>query len=364
MHPPKSTEAEYVDGLSGAGVKVAVAWNDQIPGLVWTLPGGAAKRWPLPYLRVETKGKDCFVAMEFAPGESLKVSSDWAVFLKEQRRGVASRGLLEYLKRDGWGPRLIYLTGFSALCIGAYLLLLPVVADAMVERVPQSIDDQLGKEFFEGFVVEHPVHPGASQALTDFAGALGLGSSQWKWYVVDEPVMNAFALPDGSIVVYSGLLEQLEHSSELAGLLGHETAHVKRRHAMRMLARRGLGSAVVGSLFGGGIAGSLAQQAEALGGLSYSRRFELESDREAQELLLDKGLDARGMVRLLERLEEATEGNFAPGELFSTHPHPNARIEALREGTASNAQTPVRDEELERKWAALRFTFATRTAAP
>jgi len=250
------------------------------------------------------------------------------------------------------------MTGFSALCIGAYLLLLPVVADAIVERVPKSVDAQMGTEFFEGFAAEHRVDREASQALTEFADVLGLGSSQWTWYVVDEPVVNAFALPNGAIVVYTGLLEQLEHSSELAGLLGHETAHVKRRHSMRMLARRGLGSTIVGTLFGGGMAGSLLHQAEALGGLSYSRGFELESDREAQELLLDKGLDARGMVHLLERLDEATEGELSPGALFSTHPHPKARMEALREWTALHAQTPVFDAELEQAWAMLQATLS------
>jgi Zn-dependent protease with chaperone function len=300
----------------------------------------------LKHLRLkEAKSRVC-VEMEFAPGEELWIQDPaFADFLQKELQQRSSRGLIEWLKRGGRGPVAIYGLGLLALVITAYILLLPPVSDALANRVPASVDREMGASFFEGFQKTHAIETEASTQLAEFAREVGLGSDRFEWYVVREDVVNAFALPDGKVVVYTGLLEKLEAPGELAGLLGHEAAHVRERHSIRMLVRRGLGSSILGLFFGTGASGSLVGQAEALGGLSYSRSFESEADREAVDLLISRGLDPRGMIGLLHRLVDESAGDSRL-ELFSTHPHPEARMEALEKRLEKNSEQITEDPEL------------------
>jgi beta-barrel assembly-enhancing protease len=162
---------------------------------------------------------------------------------------------------------------------------------------------------------------------------------EYRFYVVDSPVLNAFALPGGHVYVNRGLLERTRNHSELAGVLAHEIGHVAARHGAKNLQRQLRTRSVAGTMYHLilGREPLLDQEALDLGGAlwnaRHSRRAEVEADRLAVGYLVRSGVDPRGMLSLFTALweEEHRAGASDEVSLFSTHPGTLARLEETRE---------------------------------
>lgn len=162
---------------------------------------------------------------------------------------------------------------------------------------------------------------------------------EYRFYVVDSPALNAFALPGGHVYVNRGLLERTRNHSELAGILAHEIGHVAARHGAKNLQRqlrtRSIAATMHHLILGRGPL--LDQEALDLGGAlwnaQHSRRAEVEADRLAVRYLVRSGVDPRGMLSLFTDLwqEEHRAGASDEVSLFSTHPGTLARLEETRE---------------------------------
>lgn len=152
----------------------------------------------------------------------------------------------------------------------------------------------------------------------------------------DAETVNAFALPGGQIFITTGMLAELEDEAQLAGILGHEAAHVVARHGSEQLARQNLGALLVqaigvaasGGEDGGRQAAVIAQTVNQLANLNYSREDELESDRLGLDFMVEAGYDPNGIVELMTILN-SVEQNGRPPEFLSTHPNPQNRIQKL-----------------------------------
>lgn len=156
--------------------------------------------------------------------------------------------------------------------------------------------------------------------------------------VVEDPSLNAYALPGGFITVNSGLLQRIERSEELAGVLAHEIAHVTLRHGTRRVLTQ-LGTfAVLGWLFGGTDIHASAQLLAGLVSTAYAREQEAEADTEGLRVLVAAHIDPKGMAELFERIAE--EQPKLP-ELLSTHPDPGARAERARAIQPSAGPSPL-----------------------
>jgi Zn-dependent protease with chaperone function len=142
---------------------------------------------------------------------------------------------------------------------------------------------------------------------------------------------NAFALPDGSIVLTDELVMLAPGQDAVLGVLAHEIGHVEREHSLRQL-YRAAGVAALIMLIGGDIgsgAEDILVQGSALVGLSYSRSQEAEADRSSVELMLKAGKDPAAIVGFLEIVRdklEKTQGS----DFFSTHPATQERIAAVK----------------------------------
>ncbi|MGF1514976.1 MAG: M48 family metalloprotease [Elainellaceae cyanobacterium] len=168
----------------------------------------------------------------------------------------------------------------------------------------------------------------------------GAGRSPYpfEFHLLQDPqTVNAFALPGGQIFITTGLLSQLDTEAQLAGVLGHEVAHVVARHGAEHLAKQQLGAFLVNAI---GIAASdnpgdarqaaiLAQAVQQLISLQYGRKDELESDRLGIDFMTAAGYSPEGLVELMQVLRDAQDG-AAPPEFFSTHPSPDNRIDRIR----------------------------------
>jgi predicted Zn-dependent protease len=171
----------------------------------------------------------------------------------------------------------------------------------------------------------------------------------WQFNVADDIEANAFALPGGYVYVTRGLVALLNSEDELAGVLGHEMAHVLERHA----ARRAGAATPFAVLFGipagilgvisptlGGIVGGTGELASGMVLASYSRDQERDADQHGIALAARAGWDPAGLASFLHTLEreEALSGHDPnrPG-FFATHPATPERVGSVR--TAARAQT-------------------------
>jgi predicted Zn-dependent protease len=144
------------------------------------------------------------------------------------------------------------MTRFSTPRARAHLFLLllaagcatnPVTGEKEISLVSESQEIQMGKEYDPQVVASLGLYP--SDALQDYVSDLGLGMARdserpdlpWTFRVVDDPVVNAFAVPGGFIYVTRGILAALNSEAELAGVLGHEIGHVTARHSVQQITR-------------------------------------------------------------------------------------------------------------------------------
>jgi predicted Zn-dependent protease len=165
----------------------------------------------------------------------------------------------------------------------------------------------------------------------------------FEFFILNDESINAFALLGGFIGIHSGLLLSTTNESELAGVLGHELAHILQRHQSRgadaqrkgaPLQLLGLAAAILAARSGSPSAGQATEAALATSAafsiqsqLDYSREFESEADRLGIQAMLGAGYDPRGMVSFFERLLQANRHNDGktPGYLRS-HPLTTERI--------------------------------------
>jgi predicted Zn-dependent protease len=152
----------------------------------------------------------------------------------------------------------------------------------------------------------------------------------WTFHVVDDPAINAFAIPGGHVYVNTGLINAASNASELAGVMGHEIAHGVARHSTQQMSAQ-YGLSALASVLLGQNAGNLQQiaaQIVAGGALArFSRGAEREADERGIQYMHAAGFNAGGMASMFRKL--AAQSQRQPGALekfFSTHPVTEERI--------------------------------------
>ena len=161
-------------------------------------------------------------------------------------------------------------------------------------------------------------------------------SYEWKVYVLDKNVINAFALPNGNIFVYKGLLDFVKRDDELAAVLGHEIAHVILRHVAERISWA-LATQLAGDILLARVSPSnreLAQKLYSLGVnigflLPYSRKQEKEADIVGVLIMMRAGYNPEGAVKLWRRMLARFKGKEPP-EFLSDHPATEKRLEYIR----------------------------------
>lgn len=166
-------------------------------------------------------------------------------------------------------------------------------------------------------------------------------SLQWRFNVVDQMEINAFAVPGGHIYVNRGLIERTTNMSELAGVLGHEIAHVTQRHSMKQMAAAQRANAglsigcILAPSFCQGVAGAGVSAIAQAGFAKFSRDDETESDKYGVRYVTRAGIDPRGMPSMFRILLRERERNPSSVEAwFASHPIEESRIRTTDEEIA------------------------------
>ncbi len=158
---------------------------------------------------------------------------------------------------------------------------------------------------------------------------------QWRWEVnlIGSKQLNAFCMPGGKIVFFTGILQALQlDDDEVAQIMGHEMAHALREHARERLGKTAatrLGTSVISGLLGLGSTGdALVNMGGKLLTLEFSREDESEADLIGMELAARAGYEPQAAVRLWQKMAQANRG--APPQFLSTHPSATTRIRDLQ----------------------------------
>lgn len=224
----------------------------------------------------------------------------------------------------------IILAVVLGLWFGADLLV-----ELAVDRIPVEWEQKLGESAYRDFlsrqeIVKEGLAVTAVEEMTHRLTEQILSNPyKFEVTVVKSDVVNAFALPGGYVVVFTGLMKKAESGEEVAGVLGHELNHVLQRHGLNRIVKQ-LGLVAVVSIVLGdqqGLVGLMKQIGVELLTLKFGREQETEADLTGLQLLQRAKIDPAGMIAFFQRLSEKDEGRI---EWLSTHPMSSARAERLK----------------------------------
>ena len=230
----------------------------------------------------------------------------------------------------------------AALAAGALLALAtacatnPATGRREFSLVTPAQESAIGAAGYPAAVAEYGVYD--DPAVAAYVDSVGqrlarvseLPNIAWKFTVLDDPVVNAFAMPGGYIFITRGILAHLESEAQLAGVLGHEIGHVTARHSAKQITQQqlaGLGLGLAGA-FSDAFRryGAVANQALGLLMLKYSRDDESQADALGVRYATAAGYDPREMPATYAMLKRVGEsGGQSLPAFLSTHPDPGDR---------------------------------------
>jgi predicted Zn-dependent protease len=262
----------------------------------------------------------------------------------------------------------------SALPIAAVVLAAcavnPATGKSELMLVSESQEIQIGQQADREVIASIGLYP--DPALQSYVQTLGrtlAATSErpnlpWTFRVVDDPAVNAFAIPGGFVYVTRGILTHMTTEAELATVMGHEIGHVTARHTAHQMSREqiaGMGLAL-GSIASSDLAKYAGVASQALGVLflKFSRENENQADELGVRYSSRANYDSRQMIDVMQMLDKlkAQSGSRLP-EWLATHPNPGNRVEHInaviaRTGT-SFAGAAVNRDAYERRLDGLVF---------
>jgi predicted Zn-dependent protease len=215
-----------------------------------------------------------------------------------------------------------------------------VSGEELEQAAAQEYRKVLAQAQQKGILDRNPQHVARVRSILSRivpqTGAFRSDAPRWGWevHVIQDDQPNAWAMPGGKMVVYSGIIDKLQLTEdELAAIMGHEIAHSLREHARERVSREmatGLGVGIASAVLGLGqvgqeLAGALARVTYTL---PHSRTEETEADRIGVELAARAGYDPYAALSLWRKMAQA--GGSGGPQFLSTHPSPESRLADLK----------------------------------
>ena len=330
-------EAIYFDGETARDNKVAV--NLEPSGIQFSGEGVPVQTWTLPGLTAidpPHMGHPLRLSHDSQPGARLSIRNDEFT----QQLLIAAPHL-----KGGFHPKralrlFLWIVGGLVILAGLIYLTLNFAPQRLAVLLPDAWSKRVGEQMEASLVRNAKVcqTPGGVKAIAAMLATLAEGNPDMpplRVRIYDIPIMNAFALPGGHIVLTRGLLREASEPDEVAGVLAHEIGHVAHHHPeaqmIRIAGMQVLISVATGTS-GGTNTSSLAGLAAIL---KSSRDAEREADAYAVAMLSAARIDPMGLKHFFEKLltEEGKffrRGSANLGTVFSTHPVTTERIDQIK----------------------------------
>ena len=341
-----TVECEYFDGRSSLPHRVTLTAHERSGELTFRAvhsgnsddsffgSGSPASYWRISDVEYELAGDYLEIRIRRGGDEFLKIyDKQFKQYFIGMLRHSGRLSLYQRLLNGGPGLIVFFTVLIMGLITAGYFKGIPWVAEKAVDVLPAEYDRYIGDTFAETYEMGADVDSVRSRQLNRFAALFDWENTTPLYLVVvQSDQVNAYALPNGRIVIYSGLLDKMEGYEELAGLIGHEVAHINHRHSMKMLTRNLAGALFISVILSdvNGIMTLISENVHTLQTLTYSRKFEREADRSGTLLLIHNRIDPEGMLQLFTRLSEEDPALTVP-EFLSTHPYNRERIASIRE---------------------------------
>ena len=340
----------YFDGKSATPQAVTIVLNQLNGVLQFQTETAAVERWLLGELSFENVGTTLQLQKQQPDGIAILKISDgsFAAAILKFRKANKQVGWYEKMLASGMKFHLVLALVILGLIGLTYVYAIPWVGEKSAALVPESFDDSMSGTFISDNLLFSDIASDKSKVLNAFAKELQLNNKKnLKFIFVEEDIVNAFALPDGTIVVYSGIVNKMKNYDELVALLGHEAAHVNHRHSMKMLCRNLSGYLFISAILGdaNGIMATIGDNVNSFQSLSFSREFEQEADREGFAIVIKNKVDPNGMLNLFKRLQN--EGDAIVPEFLSSHPVTTQRIATTRQLVKSTSHQVEANSKLQ-----------------
>ena len=246
--------------------------------------------------------------------------------------------------------QLLKLLALIGVCLALVIWLLLVLIDNLVWVIPPAVEQQLGaiaRPIYEGQAQPSATQDSLNQLLNRLEQQLPTTQPARDFQVlyIPEDTVNALAVPGDRIVIFEGLLAEMESENELMMVLGHELGHFANRDHLRGIVRQLIFPVAIATLVGdpSGLAQSGAAVAQALSNAQFSQAQELKADQVGVQLLQTTYGHVGGATDFFQRLRQKRDGNL---EFLATHPLPQRRIQRLErqireQGWPREAKAPL-----------------------
>jgi beta-barrel assembly-enhancing protease len=378
-------EASYYNGQKSYEHKAQVSLQNQTLLIAYTNEYGQKQTvyWEVERIKKNLYSDSTYAIFQYGefPYQSLQfpTNSYLAQQINSQLSATDSFGgkLFGKLRKTNAAGIMLMLT----LCVGflalTYFYIIPTLAVFSVGAIPQKQEVALGEYIFQNLFDKNKKSEPTSKTDSILAQLEPFTSDkvddvQTKYLnkfvktidfqtdyplqvtVVESDMVNAFALPGGHIVVFTGILDRMKSSNELAALLGHEVAHVTERHSLKNIVKALSSYAMVSIVTSdvNSIVALLADQANSIYNLGYSRELEKEADLEGLKTLEHNHLDKKGMPALMQTLQAEMKKKLGDSEIpsfMSSHPLTAERI-SYTSTLAKTDNNYKKNEQLEQLW--------------
>jgi Zn-dependent protease with chaperone function len=360
--------ARFYDGLRPVAWPVTVKATEA--ELVASLDNGqVVVRWPTSEIEVASDAEHephALLVCARQPGTRLAIEDD---ALRQSLAALGGNLARAANRRPRIAPALGGVVAALLATIGLMVFAAEELPNVVAPIIPQAWQQPLGDSVVAAMTEDMRRCTGAEgrQALEKLVDRLQQVSTYGRKIevtVVQNPVVNAFAVPGGKLVVFSGLIDKASGPEEVAGVIAHEIGHVVHHHSMKGLLRA-YGFDMLLKL----VTGGYSSDVQTLGGaggvllaLRHGREAEREADRTALELMDRLGMRADGLSTFFGKLldmqnrEKGSEKGKAPTDtkgrprdaaeemgIFSTHPPTLERLEATRRPPAGTAPMTARE---------------------
>jgi beta-barrel assembly-enhancing protease len=204
-----------------------------------------------------------------------------------------------------------------------------------VQKITNRTEEKLGDLFWEIFQKsekenQNPLLLSSLDSMvTKICSANKIERKQIKVHILDRDEINAFALPNGHLIVYTGLILESDNPEELSGVICHELAHIQLNHVMKKLVKE-VGISVLVSMTTGNSGSQIIKEAaKLLSSSAFDRSLEKDADIKAVDFLVRANINPEPFANFLYRISDKKNETTNYLTWISTHPEPKERAEYI-----------------------------------